>query len=568
MVTVVALAVWWVGRTHTTGAGTIRALRQLTNSGAADLFPSFSPDGSQIVFSSNRTGRFELYIRSLALGSDERQITFGGQDAIQPAWSPDGQSLAFSFKGGGIAVMPASGGAVRYLAESGSGPQWSPDGRMLVYSSFNGDSVLEVDRQVTVAAGTYLMLVRADGSEAPRQLKYPGDPMIAHSNARWVDERHVLFVAAAQIWAIDPWAGQLMKVDLGDRRVEFFAPSPDGHTLYFGAHYTTGQRGLWKTQIDRNWRAQRTEPLMPAAGPLPAGLAVSRDGSRLAFSQEIGLSGLWTVPVDPAGIARGEPKVLLQDSSMRNMEPDFSEDGFMLAYTSLRQGEQYAVYVINADGSALRRISPVGVGCHFPRWLDSGRCAFFCGTGEIWVSPLRGPAQRVNHALKLLWWPHMTRDGARLVTHYREAPSRRRKLVVEDLRTGEIRDLTSRDRSVGFPVCSPDARWVAAEEEHGHGDALVVVSMESGRIETLVDEPVHSWPHSWAPNNDQIAFAGLRDGLWNIYWVSRSTRRVQQLTYYQSRSGYVRYPAWSPRGNQVVFERNDLVANIYLADLR
>ena len=33
------------------------------------------------------------------------------------------------------------------------------------------------------------------------------------------------------------------------------------------------------------------------------------------------------------------------------------------------------------------------------------------------------------------------------------------------------------------------------------------------------------WPHSWAPDNDRIAFAGERDGVWNVWTVSTATGR-------------------------------------------
>jgi Tol biopolymer transport system component len=83
----------------------------------------------------------------------------------------------------------------------------------------------------------------------------------------------------------------------------------------------------------------------------------------------------------------------------------------------------------------------------------------------------------------------------------------------------------------------------------------------------LVDSFEEAWPSEWAPDNDRILFAGQRNGVWNAYWVSKSTRKIVQLTHFDSKSAFVRYPSWSPRNNQVVFERNELTANIYIADL-
>jgi len=568
LVVLLAAAVLWLRRPNTNLATAIRATRQLTNSDAADLFPAFSPDGSQIVFSSNRTGHFELYIRSLAPGSEERQITFGGQDVIQPAWSPDGQYLACSFQArGGIATMPVSGGAVRYLSESGSGPQWSPDGRTLIYSPYNVATVLQANRPFPAATATYLMSVAADGG-TPRQLTYPGDPVAAHSNARWLgDGRHILFVSGGGIWLMNAWTGHPRKLDLEDKCLNNFAASPLGNALYFTTPCASSVQGLYRVRLGRDWHAQKAELLMPVAAAVPANIAVSRDGSRLAFNQEMEQSGIWSVPIDSSGAPRGDPRPVVQDLSQRNTEPDFSLDGSMLAYASQRQGERSVIVAANADGSAAQIISPPDSSCEMPIWLTQGRCAYYCMPRALWISPLHGPPQRIAQKSKAQF-PQLSRDGTRVVAHVRDASSRRMRLVVGDVNAGEIRFLTPPDRSIGYARWSPDGRWIAAEEEHGSNDAIVLISPENGRIQTLVDEPVHSWLHDWAPNNDQIVFAGLRNGLWNVYWVSRSTKRVRQLTHFQSRSGIVRYPAWSPRGDQVVFERQGLVANIYVADLR
>ena len=135
----VAAGNWWGRRPGPEKPARVTELRQVTSSAAADLGPCFSPDGSQIAFSSDRTGHSEIYIRSLAAGSLERQVTSDGADNVDPAWSPDGQELAYVSKANsGIAVIPVSGGSSRRLTDSGYTPQWSPDGLTLVYVTADG----------------------------------------------------------------------------------------------------------------------------------------------------------------------------------------------------------------------------------------------------------------------------------------------------------------------------------------------------------------------------------------------------------------------------------------------
>lgn len=72
--------------------------RQITNFNCASFAPTFTPDGKQLLFSSNRhdcDGRkFELYLVNLD-GTDLRQVTNFGTFTAFPEFSPDGRKLAF-----------------------------------------------------------------------------------------------------------------------------------------------------------------------------------------------------------------------------------------------------------------------------------------------------------------------------------------------------------------------------------------------------------------------------------------------------------------------------------------
>jgi eukaryotic-like serine/threonine-protein kinase len=108
-----------------------------------DHQPSFSPDGSQIVFTSRRAGDIdEIWIAS-ADGSNASQLTHGpGVRQGWPSWSPDGQSIAFesSTTDGhtDIWVIGAGGGVPRRVTTDpgqNSSPTWSRDSRRIYFLS-------------------------------------------------------------------------------------------------------------------------------------------------------------------------------------------------------------------------------------------------------------------------------------------------------------------------------------------------------------------------------------------------------------------------------------------------
>ena len=114
-----------------------RGERRLTNSGAIDTSPCYSPDGSQIVFNSDRGGDQQLYIMG-AGGGGARRISFGRGRYATPVWSPRGDLIAFTRLSGAtfsIGVMHPDGSGERILSESFSveGPTFAPNGRVLMF---------------------------------------------------------------------------------------------------------------------------------------------------------------------------------------------------------------------------------------------------------------------------------------------------------------------------------------------------------------------------------------------------------------------------------------------------
>jgi Tol biopolymer transport system component len=113
-------------------------LRQLTNDLARDRIPYWSPDGSRILFASNRGGKYEAWtIRPD--GSGLTQIThLPDQPVFYPFWSPDGRQIGFYYSSHGTALLdllhPRSPPRVLPAADGGrifAGSAWSRDGGFL-----------------------------------------------------------------------------------------------------------------------------------------------------------------------------------------------------------------------------------------------------------------------------------------------------------------------------------------------------------------------------------------------------------------------------------------------------
>jgi TolB protein len=138
--------------------------RQLTNGGAVNIEPRFSPDGKRIAFVSTQyNGHFHIFVGDFENGELKyiQQLTPENRTTlpryyysvydheISPVWSPDGSEIVFISNRG---HLYGTGGLWRMKAEPGdpareihyeetewkARPDFSPDGKRIIYASYAG----------------------------------------------------------------------------------------------------------------------------------------------------------------------------------------------------------------------------------------------------------------------------------------------------------------------------------------------------------------------------------------------------------------------------------------------
>jgi Tol biopolymer transport system component len=106
-----------------------------------EMYPSFSPDGSKILFESNRDGDFDLYVMN-ADGSNAVKLTENDADDLSSSWSNNGSKITFvSFAAGEqseIYVMDADGSNLKQVSSNKfneEAPTFSPDMKQIAFDS-------------------------------------------------------------------------------------------------------------------------------------------------------------------------------------------------------------------------------------------------------------------------------------------------------------------------------------------------------------------------------------------------------------------------------------------------
>jgi serine/threonine protein kinase/Tol biopolymer transport system component len=140
-----------------------KGLRQLTDDAAKDRQPFWSPDGSRLLFYSNRGGHYEAWLLSLPDGVPERVLPEGREPASFPVWSPDGRRVACTLEAGPAIIeiteplatrRPEPFASASILGESFYPTSWSGDGERIA------GNISRLDRSIPEGIGVYLVSSR------------------------------------------------------------------------------------------------------------------------------------------------------------------------------------------------------------------------------------------------------------------------------------------------------------------------------------------------------------------------------------------------------------------------
>ena len=199
--------------------------------------PTSTPQGGgygQIAFVSARTGRPQIWIVNID-GSGLRQITTTPSGACQPDWSPDGSQIVFTspcefnretYLGSSLFIIDVDGNNMVPLPNQGIGnfdPAWSPDGTKILFSALK-----TADRpQIWILdLETGEIQILSEGLNRDLQPTWSSDGS------------HIIFVSLRQgpyqIWTMDPDGSNQERFSVsGDLKNTNPVLSPNGQTLVF-----------------------------------------------------------------------------------------------------------------------------------------------------------------------------------------------------------------------------------------------------------------------------------------------------------------------------------------------
>ncbi len=252
----------------------------LISSTLSDNGPDYSPDGLKIVFASDRTGDFGIWVCDRDGSNPVQLVNRGSFLTGTPRWSPDGRWIAYDSRSSDpgregnadIYVVSAAGGAPRRLTMASAenvAPSWSRDGKWIYYGSTRSGG-MQIWK-VLLEGGDAVQLTRQGGFEGFESIdgkifyyaKGRGVPGIWRVPAAGGEEKPILDTHQAGYWRL--WT----VTEKGIYFATAFAPSQPAIEFFdFASGKVTQVAALGK-------RLSRSEP----------GFSVSPDRRWLLFSQ-------------------------------------------------------------------------------------------------------------------------------------------------------------------------------------------------------------------------------------------------------------------------------------------
>ncbi|MET0133166.1 MAG: amidohydrolase, partial [Kibdelosporangium sp.] len=444
--------------------------RRLTDDLQDATLPTWSPDGTRLVFQSYRDGNFHLYVvdatgvRSMdAAGGRPVKLTSGRFDHREPVFSPDGKRLAFSSDRDGsygIWLLDLASGALTAVTstpDEEAAPRWSADGTRLVFTV--NDVGIDV---LTVATGERERVITAPGTGRVFGPAFgPDDRTPSYMLLRGADadlmlgERQLTQGEDVFGFAVS-WSGQAA-LYTADGRIRRRELSGDTKDIPVDASVTVARR-------EYHHRVRDLESLAPKQVRGIASPVVSRDGKQVAFRA---LNALYLVP-----IGGGVPRRLTDDTFF-NSDPDFSPDGKSLVYASDRLGtaDLWLRDLATGKDEVLTALPGAQI---TPRWSPDGtKVAYADHDGALWTLDVATKkVQQLTPTLFMPGRPSWSPDGNVIALaavkpfsrRFREGTS---QILTVDLRSGELRYAepmpfrSLATRGDDGPIWSPDGKYLA-----------------------------------------------------------------------------------------------------------
>ncbi len=226
-----------------------------------------------------------------------------------------------------------------------------------------------------------------------------------------------------------------------------------------------------------------------------------------------------------------------------------------IAFTSSRDGN-FEIYVMDGDGGNQRRITVNPTIDKDPSWSPGGKKIAFVsnrnvGHIQIWVIDADG-----KNLIRLSdgvwdqnpdWSPDGTKIAYDVLLNPWENDKWKRTIYVMDSDGTNNRKLIKKPEWESYPSWSPDGRKIAfISHNHERPDEIYVMDTDGRDIERITHGGVSKYMPTWSPDGSRIAYC-TNDRIWVMDSNGKNQRQLTLI-------GGHRHPSWSPDSKTIAFQ--------------
>ena len=578
-------------------------LMRLTFDSGFTGVPALSSDGKFVAYSSDRgeAGNLDIWLQQIEKGSTPVHVTSDEADETEPCFSPDGSKIVFRSEreGGGIYIVPAFGGQPKLLARGGRRPRFSPDGKWIAF--WQG----QMGSGFTPGSGKVKIIPSDGGVEKILQPEFA----VAAYPVWTPDGSSILFLGKKSNerselpdwWVTKLEGGEAGRTAVLDSlRAKKMSPAPGyygiapemflGNRVLFAAKVADGVN-VWDVALPTAGDKTVEAPERRTSGTNFEIQPASAANGTMAFSSSTVTTGIWRLPLRRGGVADGEPVKLTKGVNF-DAFPSLSEDGKKLVFLSERSGRRNIWFRDMISGKETQ-LTPGSNIEEQPKISGDGKTIAYLEVHKdvrrlfVLTATEDGKFGTSEPICDNCGIPNdLTMDGKLILLESGGPPHSPLWMDWRARKTHQLVDWGAKRGFAYAPTLSNDGKWVAFHTSDGRSEVrqihIIPVLSEDKRVEMKDWIPVTAGKTLdreaiWSPDDSAIYFLSERDGfrcIWeqlldpatkrprgearNVVHFHRAYRSISNVPGSVAAIGLTLQP------NQLVFSLGEIAGNVWM----